>query len=259
MPRSTLNYIQSNERGDHVNWAPLFLFYNPWNNGISFRLWAIKTPGKIFMNTNSLEHCTWRIYVYTKGVLYGADCTCMELYKRLARPGPPGCQFISILLTRGIGTHKHLPTLLPFCIKRLWLEIFYFKFLPRPSSPGPLTTNSIVLSIASIGIEDNAACIGIPASCISVRYGAFRYGTGSFYSGTGLVLPSGFCSFTGLTWSRTVRHFGIQKSCCCWWWKGYPVHVQTANSGKWYTLHVHRHLQMVLFLLFVNAGMPEKS
>jgi hypothetical protein len=28
-------------------------------------------------------------------------------------PGPPGCQFISILLTRGIGTHKHLPTLLP--------------------------------------------------------------------------------------------------------------------------------------------------
>ncbi len=46
---------------------------------------------------------------------------------------------------------------------------------------------------------------------------------------------------------------------------GYPVHIQTAGSGKWYTLHAHRQLLRVLFLLYdieksyVNAGMPEKS
>ncbi len=32
--------------------------------------------------------------------------------------------------------------------------------------------------------------------------------------------------------------------------KGYPVHVQTADSGKRYNQHVHRQLLMVLFLLY---------
>ncbi len=42
------------------------------------------------------------------------------------------------------------------------------------------------------------------------------------------------------------------------------MHVQTTDSGKKYTLHVHRQLLMVLFLLkdveksYVNAEMPEK-
>jgi hypothetical protein len=41
------------------------------------------------------------------------------------------------------------------------------------------------------------------------------------------------------------------------------VHIQTAGSGKGYTLHVHIQVLMMLFLLyddeksFVNAGMPE--
>ncbi len=45
----------------------------------------------------------------------------------------------------------------------------------------------------------------------------------------------------------------------------YPVHIQTEDSGKWYTLHAQRQLLRVLFLLYdieksyVNAGMPEKS
>jgi hypothetical protein len=40
---------------------------------------------------------------------------------------------------------------------------------------------------------------------------------------------------------------------------------ETAGSGRWYTLHVHRQMLMVLFLLYyieksyVNAGIPEKS
>ncbi len=50
--------------------------------------------------------------------------------------------------------------------------------------------------------------------------------------------------------------------------KGNPIHIQTAGSGKLYTLHIHRKLLMVLFLLqyvydieksYVNAREPEKS
>ncbi len=45
----------------------------------------------------------------------------------------------------------------------------------------------------------------------------------------------------------------------------YPVHIQTEDSKKCYTLHAHRQLLRVLYLLFdieksyVNAGRPEKS
>jgi hypothetical protein len=76
----------------------------------------------------------------------------MELYKRLARPRATRLPIHINTADQGkyqqqgeIGTHKHLPTLLPFCVKRLWHEIFYFRFLPRASSPGPLTANSILL------------------------------------------------------------------------------------------------------------------
>jgi hypothetical protein len=72
-----------------------------------------------------------------------------------------------------------------------------------------------------------------------------------------------FCSFRYRTdWmpdSPTFRHLKKLLHIRCWW-KGYPVHFQTAGSGKWYTLHVHRQLLMVLFLLYdiensyVNAG-----
>jgi hypothetical protein len=49
-------------------------------------------------------------------------------------------------------------------------------------------------------------------------------------------------------------------------WKEYPLHVQlqTTDSGKVYTLYVHRRLVVVLFLLYevekseVNEGIPEK-
>jgi hypothetical protein len=65
--------------------------------------------------------------------------------------------------------------------------------------------------LAVIEVEVEAAGIGIPASCISVRYRSipvpdwvplFRYPTGS---GIGFFVHSG----TGLTGLRTVRHSGI--------------------------------------------------
>jgi hypothetical protein len=108
-----------------------------------------------------------------------------------------------------------------------------------------------------IGIEVDAAGIGILASCISVRYRSipvpnwislFRYRTGS---GIGIFVHSG----TGLTGCRTVRHLK----------KGYTRHVHTAGCGNGYTLQVLRQLLMVFFLLcdieksYVNAGLPEKS
>ncbi len=88
-----------------------------------------------------------------------------------------------------------------------------------------------------------------------IRYMVFYWNKYSI----GIFVHSG----TGLTGCRTVRHSGIYKSFCWWWLKGSPVHVQTACSGEWYTLHVHRQLLMVLFLpydiekSYVNAGMPE--
>jgi hypothetical protein len=45
--------------------------------------------------------------------------------------------------------------------------------------------------------------------------------------------------------------------------KVYTLHVHTAGCGNGYTLHVHRQVLKVLFLLYdieksnVNAGMPE--
>ncbi len=90
------------------------------------------------------------------------------------------------------------------------------------------------------------------------RVPLFRYRNSS---GIGIFVHSG----TGRPGCRTVRHFGILKGCCWWWCLGNPVHVQTVGSLKWYTLHVHRQLLMVLFLQcdneksYVYAGMPEKS
>ncbi len=75
-----------------------------------------------------------------------------------------------------------------------------------------------------------------------------------------------FCSLRYQTdWmpdSPTFRHL---KSCWWWWWKRDPVYDQTAGNGNWYTLHFHRQLLMVIFLLYdikksyVNARMPEKK
>jgi hypothetical protein len=86
------------------------------------------------------------------------------------------------------------------------------------------------------------------------------------YSGSGLgpLIPVSdwfrhphFCSFRYRTEKgvHTARAYG----------NGYTLHVLTAVGGKNYTLHVHRQLLMVLFLLYdirksyINAGMPEQS
>ncbi len=101
--------------------------------------------------------------------------------------------------------------------------------------------------------------------------GAFRYRTGSSYSGIGMVPASAFLFIPVPDWldagQSDIPAFKKRGALCTstfWWlWKGYAVHVQTAGSGKCYTLHVHRQLLMVLFLLCdieksnVNAGMPE--
>ncbi len=87
-------------------------------------------------------------------------------------------------------------------------------------------------------VEGDAAGIGIPASCILVRYRSitepdwvplFRYRTGS---GIHIFVHSA----TRLTGCRTVQHLK----------KGYILHVHTAVGGNEYTLHVHRQLIMVL-------------
>ncbi len=71
------------------------------------------------------------------------------------------------------------------------------------------------LSQLGIGIESNAAGVGIPSSSISVRYRSipvpdwipvFRHRTAS---GIGIFIHSG----TGLTGCRTFRHSGILKHC----------------------------------------------
>jgi hypothetical protein len=56
-----------------------------------------------------------------------------------------------------------------------------------------------------IGIEANAAGIGIPAIIISVRCGAFRYRTGS-------SIVTSFHFGTGLTGCWTVRCYNMLKN-----------------------------------------------
>ncbi len=95
---------------------------------------------------------------------------------------------------------------------------------------------------------------------------AIRYRTGSPYSSTGLVPASEYLFIPVPDWLDAEQSdilafkkavFGVGERD--------PMHVQTAGSEKWYTLHVHRQLLMVLFLLYdieksyINAGMPEKS
>jgi hypothetical protein len=68
------------------------------------------------------------------------------------------------------------------------VEILQLKRYEPFSQFGVKRVNSVPKLV--IGIEANAAGIGIPAIIISVRGGAFRYWTRSPYSGTGLVPAS---------------------------------------------------------------------
>ncbi len=96
--------------------------------------------------------------------------------------------------------------------------------------------------------------------------GAFRYQTGIPYTGTELVPASAFLFIPVPNW------LDAGQSDITAFKKGYTLHVHTASVGdserdthavQWYTLHVHRQLLMVLFLLYdieksyVNAGMSE--
>ncbi len=46
-----------------------------------------------------------------------------------------------------------------------------------------------------------------------------------------------------------VKGIHSARPYCCWWWKGSTLHIHAGSNGKWYVLHVHRRLMMVLFFL----------
>ncbi len=107
-----------------------------------------------------------------------------------------------------------------------------------------------------IGIEADAAGIGIPASCISVLYWSNRVPrTGSRpYPGTGVVPPKHrhiVHSGTGLTGCRTVRHSGIDKN----------VHLASLHCKRWNGIHGWLwwcYSCCMMLKTHENAGIPER-
>jgi hypothetical protein len=120
--------------------------------------------------------------------------------------------------------HSSVKSLIILAFSLSYLIGPFLSFVAKSLASGPhlakrhtttYSTLSYLSTIAGIGIEVDAAGIGIPASCISVRYKSipvpdwvpiFRYQTGS---GIGIFVHSG----TGLTGCQTVRHSGIQERC----------------------------------------------
>ncbi len=128
----------------------------------------------------------------------------------------------------------------------LFLNVFDLNaketFLSQPMGGGGWRTLGLFYSnclkcMAGIGIEVDAAGIGIPASCIAVRYR-----TGSSYSGIGMVQASAFLFIPVPDWldagQSDIPAFKKRGTLCTstfWWlWKRYAVHVQTAGSRKWW-------------------------
>jgi hypothetical protein len=88
------------------------------------------------------------------------------------------------------------------------------------------------------GIEPEAAGISVQCRSVQIPNWAplFRYRTGS---GIGIFVSSG----AGLTGFRTFKTNYEGR-------KRYIMHVQTADGGKEYTLHVHTQPRLMLNLLF---------
>jgi hypothetical protein len=91
----------------------------------------------------------------------------------------------------------------------------------------------IFITKLGIGIEANAAGIGIPALCISVRFPRNPYRTGYPYPGTGLVPASSFLFIPVPDWP--VPEMSDIPALM----KMYTMQIYTTSDGMGYTLHVH--------------------